>query len=52
MTFRNKISSIWVAEWLPFGKELPTRLAVCSQCILSIVILLISRFSFECGFVF
>ena len=29
-------SSVWVAEWQPFGKELPARLAICSHCILSI----------------
>ena len=29
-------SSVWVAEWPPFGKWLPARLAVCSRCILSI----------------
>ena len=29
-------SSVWVAEWPPFGKELPARLAICSHCILSI----------------
>ena len=29
-------SSIWVAEWPPFGKELPIRLTICSLCILTI----------------
>ena len=29
-------SSVLVAEWPSFGKELPSRLAVCSLCILSI----------------
>ena len=29
-------SSVWVAEWPPFGKKLSTRLAVCSHCILYI----------------
>ena len=29
-------SSVWVAGWPPFGKKLPTRLAICSHCILSI----------------
>ena len=29
-------SSVWVAEWPPFGKLLPARLAICSRCILSI----------------
>ena len=29
-------SSVWVAEWPPFGKQLPARLAICSHCILSV----------------
>ena len=29
-------SSVWVAEWPPFGKYVPARLAICSHCILSI----------------
>ena len=29
-------SSVWVAEWPPFGKQLPAQLAICSCCILSI----------------
>ena len=29
-------SSVWVAEWSPFGKELLTRLAICFLCILTI----------------
>ena len=29
-------SSVWVAEWPPFGKKLPVRFAICSHCILSI----------------
>ena len=29
-------SSVWVAVWPPFGKELPIRLAVCSHCVLYI----------------
>ena len=29
-------SSVWVAEWPPFGKQLTARLAICSHCILSI----------------
>ena len=36
MFVHNTFSSVWVAEWPPFGKELPARLAVCSHCILSI----------------
>ena len=27
-------SSVWVAEWPPFGKWLLTRLTICSLCIL------------------
>ena len=30
------LSSVWVAEWPPFGKQLPAGLAICSHCILSI----------------
>ena len=29
-------SSVWVAEWPPFKKQLPARLAISSHCILSI----------------
>ena len=29
-------SSVWVAEWPPFGKYLPARLAICSHYLLSI----------------
>ena len=29
-------SSVWVAEWPPFGKQLPVRLIICSHYILSI----------------
>ena len=28
-------SSVWVAEWPPIGKELLTRLIICSHCILT-----------------
>ena len=54
MTFRQVfvhiiLSSVWVAEWPPFRKELLTRLTICLLCILTIVILVISRFGFECG---
>ena len=38
--------SILVAELPPFGNELLTRFAVCSLCILTILILVISRFGF------
>ena len=52
MTFYLKcvhiiFSSVWVDEWPPFGKELLTRLTICSLCILTILILVISRFGFE-----
>ena len=30
------LSSVWIAEWPPFGKWLLTRLTICSLCILSI----------------
>ena len=29
-------SSVWIAEWPPFRKELLTRLTICSLCILTI----------------
>ena len=29
-------SSVWVAEWPPFGKKLLTRLTICSLCIFTI----------------
>ena len=29
-------SSVWVAVWPPSGKELLTRLTICSLCILTI----------------
>ena len=29
-------SSVWFAEWPPFGKYLPAGFAICSHCILSI----------------
>ena len=31
--FHIIFSLVWVAEWPPFGKELPTLLAICSLCI-------------------
>ena len=43
MTFHLTFSSFWVAE---LGKELHTRLAMCSHCICLFVILVISRFGF------
>ena len=47
MFVHNSFSSVWVAEWQPFGKELPTRLAVCSHCILSICNCIYFPFGFE-----
>ena len=29
-------SSVWVADWPPFGKLQPARLAICYRCLLSI----------------
>ena len=50
MLVHYTFSSIWVAEWPSFGKSLPTRLAICSHCILSICkYLFISRFGFKSG---
>ena len=42
-------SSVCVAEWSPLGKELLTRLIICSLCIVFdyVLILVISRFGFE-----
>ena len=34
--FHYTFSSVWVADWPPFAKELPIRLVVCSHCILYI----------------
>ena len=43
-------SSVWVAEWPPFGKKLPVRLAICSRCLLSICnIYLFPIFGFKSG---
>ena len=36
MFFHFTFSLVWVAEWPPFGKSLPARLAICSHCLLSI----------------
>ena len=44
-------SSVWVAEWPPFGELPPTRLAICSHCILSICnIYLFPVLVFRAGF--
>ena len=31
MFVHNTFSLVWLAEWPPFGKELPTWLVVCSH---------------------
>ena len=52
LMFVNIIFSlVWVAEWSSFGKELLTRLTICSLCILTICNIKIvnSRFGFEGG---
>ena len=36
MCVHLNFSSVWVAEWPPFGKKLLTRLTICSLCILTI----------------
>ena len=46
-------SSVRVAEWPPFGKKLPARLAICSPCILSICnIYLFPALVLRAGFAF
>ena len=42
-------SSVWVAEWPPFGKELTIRFALSSHCILSICNFSYFPFGFESG---
>ena len=39
-------NSVWVAEWPPFGKELPTRMTIYSLCSCNFSF---SRFGFEGG---
>ena len=34
--FHYMFVHIWVTEWPPFGKELLTRLTICSLCILTV----------------
>ena len=36
MFVHNTFSSVWVAEWPPFGEKLPALLATCSHYLLSI----------------
>ena len=46
-------SSVWVAEWPPFWKKIPARLAICSHYILSICyIYLFPILALRAGFVF
>ena len=46
-------SSVWGAEWPPFSKKLPDRLAICSHCILSIcIIYLFPALVLRAGFAF
>ena len=33
MFVHDDSSSVWIAEWPPFEKKLPTRLVVCSHCL-------------------
>ena len=40
-------SSVWVAEWPPFGKELLTRLTISYLCILTICNFSYIRFGFD-----
>ena len=40
-------SSVWVAEWPLFGKELLTRLTICTLCILTICNFSYFPFGFE-----
>ena len=47
------LSSVWVAEWPHFWKKLPSRLAICFHCILSICnIYLFSVLVLRAGFAF
>ena len=36
MFVHYSLSSVWVAEWPPFGKQMSARLAICSHCLLSV----------------
>ena len=48
----NTFSLVWVAEWPPLGKELSTRVAVCSHCLLSVFNFSFFPFGLEGGFGF
>ena len=53
MCVHYTFSSVWVAEWPPFGKKLPARLAICAHCILSICnIYLFPALVLRAGFAF
>ena len=53
MFVHYNLSSVWVAEWQPFGNKLPARLAICSHCILSICnIYLFPALVLRAGFAF
>ena len=53
MFVHYNLSSVWVAEWPPFGKQLPARLEICSHCSLSICnIYLFPVFVLRAGFAF
>ena len=53
MFVHYNLSSVWVAEWPPFGKLLPARLVICSHCILSICnIYLLPALVLRTGFAF
>ena len=41
------LSLVWIADWPSFGKELLTRLTICSLCILTICNFVIPHFGFE-----
>ena len=48
MTFHRmcvhiSFSSVWVAEWSPFGKELLTRFTICPLCVFTTVCVHLAR---------
>ena len=47
MCVHISLRSVWVAAWPLFGKELLTRLTICSFCILTICNFSFSRFGVE-----
>ena len=53
MCVHYTFSSVWVAEWPPFGKWLSALLAICSHCIMSICnIYLFPALVLRAGFAF